>query len=258
MYIVTQSDLLDGQGTIAVTFDSGAVLQGALVGIDEATKTAVVSVTTDFDVTIFTKGKVSDLDAGSYVIGIEARNPSTDIMEVSYGVTSSLGNTKLSSYGLYMAQAFDSDCRFSSNALGAAVTDAGGALMGMVVGNTYGKTQCVGIAEVQKVYEELVQEGSVTRGSLSLSCSNVADMRSYQKNERGLTLNLVEGVIVNQVAGNAKDVLEVNDVIVSMEDKPITNLDSLRDLYYELQSSQEVSIGIIRNGENRTVSVILE
>ncbi len=256
VYVVTSSDLVSNLAQVDVTFDSGVTLTGDVIGKDEGTKVAVLSIATDFEVTVFSRGNSDALVAGAYVIGVGARNPDDGLIHVSYGVSSSVGMESLSNHSVYISQVFESDCMFDSDDVGAVMMDAGGALIGMVIDTDSNKA--IAIADMEHAYEQIVETGSVTRGSMSITCTNVSDLRSYQKNERGMTLDMTSGVIVNSVSGNATDLIQKDDVIVSIEGEAVESISNLRDMYYTFSSGQQVSITVVRSGENVTVSVILE
>ena len=60
------------------------------------------------------------------------------------------------------------------------------------------------------------------------------------------------------VFGNAKDILQVNDVITAINTIAVKDVKDLREIQYDLEPSQECTLNILRDGKELTVSVIAE
>ena len=119
-------------------------------------------------------------------------------------------------------------------------------------------TESTGINDAIAAYDEIVDAGKVTRGMLNIQYRDIDGLKPYQKNEHNLSLDLSSGILVTGVFGNAKDILQVNDVITAINTTAVKDGKDLREIQYDLEPSQECTLTILRDGKELTVSVIAE
>ena len=138
--------------------------------------------------------------------------------------------------------------------------DSGGALVstdGRLVGlNTFimtksGGNEGIGFAipsdVVENVYKQLRQTGVVSRGSLGVSVQDITDSLA-----RGLSLPLQEGVMISDLdreGPGASAGLQRRDVILTLDEKPITTARQFDDAIYRHQVGERVNIAIRRGPE---------
>lgn len=260
VYIMTALSNVRGSETAKVVFDSGASYDGTVLGTDSATGLAVLKVETDFSTVIFTRGNSDEVDAGEYVIAVEARDDENLRSSVGLSVAGSVGFGFTEQYGTYPASIIETDLRLSSASAGSALVNAGGQLIGIVLNGIYdgdeSHTYAVAVNEAVSVYNEILKDGRVERGILEITGVDVGSMRSYEKNQRGLTLDNTEGILVNSVYGNAAGILQRNDIILAVNEQATADLAALRDAEYSLASQQELTVTVQRDGNVQTVNVV--
>lgn len=254
IYVVTARSIAAGNDVVTVTFDSGASLDGTVIGVDEGTGIAVVSVTTDFTAEVFSRGDSDLVDEGEYVVALQGRNADTLSGTVSLGIAAQPYLTRISQTVDYYSVVIQTDISFTSANLGEPLVDAAGELVGIVVGSS----EAVGVNDVVMVFNEILTDGTVSRGILPIAGVDISSLRPYQKNERGLSMDTSSGVLVTEVNGSAEEVLAVNDVVLSVNDEEIDSISDLREVQYACESGDQLDITIMREGETMTVSVTAE
>lgn len=258
IYVVTALENVSGASSLGITFDSGASCEAVLVGMDEATGLAVLSATPGFHTTSISCGDADVVNAGEYVIVTEALHTDSLLRNVALSVVSSpfygyIGEST------YPTGILETSLDLSERSAGSVMLNAGGQLIGLVVNTvrdqeehyTYG----ISVNEVVAVADEIIADGSVERGFLDVTGVSVNAMRSYEKNERGIALDVTEGVLVNTVSGNCRDILMRDDIIVGIDEQEITSISDLRNVQYSCTKDQDLSVEIIRDGKQETLQV---
>ena len=107
----------------------------------------------------------------------------------------------------------------------------------------------------ETVMTELVNGGEVHRGQLGVTVQGMTSDLA-----RSLDLADVNGALVTSVLKDspaAKAGIERGDVIVSLDDQPVTDANALRNHVASTKPGSRVSLGLVRNGHEKTVSVAL-
>ena len=243
--IVTSEENVNDLEEVDVIFDSGASKTGTVIGRDDTTHIAIINVECDFVATPLKHGDSDTVQEGDIIVLLGSRNQKTLETNSSMGI---LQSQSILSSGV---QALKTDTTIE-NGNGAPLLNVAGEMIGMLIDD---KT-CIGINDINMAYEEIVENGSVTRGILGIQYKNVSDLKTYQKNERNLSLDITSGVLVTNVTGNAQGILEENDVITNIDHTDVDSMASMREILYSLEPSEECTITLIRNEEEMTVSVI--
>ena len=258
-YILTACALVQDSEHISIVFDSGAEVEAKCIGIDEVTGLAVLRADVDFNTVIFSTGDSDLLDAGEYVVGMEAVQ---DDQRAGLGIAAvgKPGYGLLSKNSQYPVSIIEADMHMGEASQGGAMLNAAGQLIGIIVrgvqGAQVGYTYAMGANEAAAVYEQLMRQGYVERGWIPMIGMNIGDMRAYQKTQRGLDLDIVSGVLVNRVSDKLQGSLQRNDVILTIDGETIKDTGDLRDLWYRHKPGDVLEVGILRNQKHLTVEVI--
>lgn len=259
VYVVTASEIVHGAASVDVTFDSGASAEATLVGYDEETGIAVLSAVPGFSTVAITAGDSDAVNAGEYVVVTEALNADNMLRNVGLSVVSAPFFGYAGSETTYPCSFLETSLQLSKHCAGSPMLNAGGQLIGMVINTVRDQeerhTYAVSANEVVHVADEIIAQGNVERGYLDITGTSVTSMRSYEKNERGIALDVTEGVLVNTVSGNCRDILMRDDVIIRVDEQDITSLKDLRNVQYASTKEQELSIEVIRDGNVETLQV---
>lgn len=260
--IFTSEQALAEASEIEVIFDSGTAVQAELVGTDSECGCALLRVNPDFAVTVFRSGNSDLLAQGEYIIAMGGRIPSVGSASISFGIVSEPGQRKLSSSSTWAASIIETDAAVTTDMLGGALMNIGGELTGMLVAkapvNSDRMSYALSVNEMKNIYNELMAEGKVVRGSLNIVGRSLSSMRSYEKNERNIPLSQTTGVLITHMEGNQEEGLREGDIIVSVAGTAVADESALRSLLYTYSPGETVSLTVIRNGESVEESVQLQ
>ncbi len=107
----------------------------------------------------------------------------------------------------------------------------------------------------ESVMTQLVNGGEVHRGQLGVTVQGMTSDLA-----RSLGLKDVEGALVSGVTRGSpaeKAGVERGDVIVSLDGQPVTDGNALRNRIASMKPGSSVSLGLVRDGRERTVHVEL-
>jgi len=258
-YIITNGHVVQDATEITVVISNDGKLEenkAKLVGIDIKTDLAVIKVDKE-NLTPAEFGKSNELQVGELAIAIG--NPLG--FELSGSVTGGI------------ISALNRELTIEDKQLNLIQTDAainpgnsGGPLVnsyGQVIGITSAKISssyaeglgfAIPIDEAKPIIDDLIAFGYVKgRPTLGISGEEITDViaRYY---------NLPQGIIVRFIepdSGASKANIKLGDVIIGIDDKPITTMAELNKIKETHKAGETVKLGIYRDGKNIDVDVTL-
>lgn len=256
-YILTS--YLTQTKNLQVIFDSGARNAAELIGSDQTTGISLISVNTSFSVTPMRVGDSRLIEQGEYVIALGARNSSTAMAPISFGVVSESGQRRISSSHIWLAEVLETDTSIHEGFYGGPLLNVGGEMIGILVPTPVNASVNMGYAlgstEVKLIFNEL-KNGGVSRASFGVVVRNVDSLRAYEKSELNIALDVREGVVVTDKMIKEGEISS-GDVIVSVAGKSITDIYRFREVLYELNEGETVKVEVLRNGNREEVEVTL-
>jgi serine protease Do/serine protease DegQ len=263
-YILTNNHVIsdragDPADEITVHLDDGTELEAELVGRDERTDVALLKIERT-GLPYLTMADSEMLKVGDIVFAIG--NP------LGVGQTSTMGivsATERTNLGLLGNQGYENfiqtDAAINRGNSGGALVDAKGRLVGINTaifsrtGGNIGIGFAVPTRLARTVVLELIENGRVRRGYLGVSISDLnPDMAEAfgLDNTRGALIETVQDDTPADRAG-----LERGDVIRSLDSYEVESVADLRLKVASMRPGTEVEVGIVRDGESRTVVVRL-
>ena len=200
-------------------------------------------------------GNSDDLMIGETVIAIG--NPFGLSHTVTTGVVSALDRSVRTEERIYR-RFIQTDASINPGNSGGPLLNIEGDLIGI---NTaiYQKAQGIGFAipinKAKRIVRELIREGRVRFPWLGIE---IQELTQELKGYFGLTQKAA-GVLVNDVIDGspaAKAGMERGDVILSLEDVPISSVLDYRDALGEYTANDSLRLKIFRKGRELTVSAI--
>ncbi len=269
-YIITNNHVVDKADHIFVKLASDPddpADQGrpaTVVGVDPATDIAVIKIDArGLNLPVIKMGNSEGAQVGDWVLAIGS--PFGLSQTVSAGIVSARnrevpdvgeGNIDRSQFQRFI----QTDAAINPGNSGGPLVDMAGQVIGM---NTAIYTQSAGSEGVGfampsntliHVYNELIAPGhKVTRGSIGIqfqSALSSAVTRVYGFSNGGV---IVSTVTPNGPASKAG--VQAQDVITSVDGKPIKNGDELVSIISDKQPGSTVHLGIVRNGKPLTLDV---
>ncbi|MFN2589936.1 MAG: S1C family serine protease [Actinomycetota bacterium] len=253
--VLTNAHNLRGE-TVAVTFHDGRQAEGSALGVDADGDLAVVSVDTG-DVPAVEWSGTNGLGIGAPVFALA--NPGGRGLRVTFGIVSGEQRRFTGPRGRRIEGALEHTAPLLPGSSGGPVVDAEGKVVGV---NTHrlGEGFYLAIptdADVQRRITDLGEGQSPARPRLGVA---IVPPRMARRLRRAVGLPEAEGLLVRYVEeGSAAQGagIEQGDLITKAADKDVKSPD---DLFAAIEqaSGGNLSLGILRGTEERTVSVTLD
>jgi len=262
-YIVTNNHVVSGYDNIIVKLSDGTEFKGndvKIVGTDPQTDLAVIKINTSKPLPAIKYADPNSIRVGDWAIAIG--NPYGLQGTVTVGVISAKGRSGIPlPEGPSRQDFIQTDAAINPGNSGGPLVNIRGELIGIntalssPVGANVGIGFAVPVSFVKSVTEQLIAQGRVIRGYLGIRPQEVTD-----KIRQALKLSEGNGVLISEVLANTpaeKAGLEVGDVIVEVNGKPVKGVDEFRNLIASLKPGTEVVLSVYRNGRRLTKRAVL-
>lgn len=255
-FILTNSHVVEGKGTIEVTLSDGRSCEATRVGDDPDTDLAVLRIDAP-DLIAARLGDSQAVRVGQLVIAIG--NPYGFHYSVTAGVISALGRSLRTGSGMLIDNIIQTDAALNPGDSGGPLVTSRGEVIGVntaVIANAQGICFAIASNIAKAIAAELIKEGKITRSSLGIS---VQDVWIQQRVIRRLTLPVESGVLVATIRKNSparKAGLMKGDVIVAFNDHAIESIDELHRLLTRDTINVPASLTIIRKLRKMTKTVV--
>lgn len=251
-YIVTNAHVINQADEIIVALNDGRKTRAKIIGSDTDSDLAVIKIELDNLEPITFRTQPISIGDVTLAIG----NPFGVGQTVTQGIISATGRAGL---GISSFEDFiQTDAAINPGNSGGALVDADGELIGIntVIYSRSGGSMGIGFAIptsiIEQVMNALITNGKVSRGWLGIGIAPMTDSP--------VSLETSQGVMVSQVwkdtpAYNAG--LKVGDVIVSLNDTPTNDVNTLTGIVAKHAPNTVLTAKIIRDGEPQTLEVTL-
>ncbi len=259
-YILTNFHVVTGADQIEVKTSDNRSFQAEIVGTDSLSDVAVIKIKEKVkDLPVAFLGNSDKLRPGDWAIAIG--NPFSLASSVTMGIVSALGRTAGNDANSYQ-NFIQTDAAINPGNSGGALVNINGELIGI---NTMIYTQSGGymgigfaipINMARRIMEDLIYEGTVSRGWLGVM---IQDLDATTRDALGLSTD-VKGVLIGDVFKGQpaeKAGLRRGDIVSSVDNKPVTNPNELKNAVANIRPGNKVPVGIIRDGKKLTLHVTL-
>jgi len=266
-HIVTNFHVIYGANSIKVTLADHSEHQAKLVGADPDHDLAVLQIQVPENVLEpLAVGASHDLRVGQKVLAIG--NPFGLDHTLTSGVVSAIGRTIKSMSNRTIEGVIQTDAAINPGNSGGPLLDSAGRLIGVNTqivspsGAYAGIGFAVPVDTVNRIVPELIKHGKLIRPGLGVSL--VTDAIARRWGIKGLVIAKVArggsadraGLIGVREGGGGR--IELGDIVVAVEGKPIESLDDLMDAMEKHQVGDRVKVDVIRNKKRRSVDVTLQ
>ncbi|WP_424962339.1 Do family serine endopeptidase [Ekhidna sp.] len=258
-FIVTNNHVIENADEIEVVLNDNRSYQARVVGVDENTDLAVLSIDEENLVAI-NYGDSEKINIGEWVLAIG--NPYEFRSTVTAGIVSAKGRNINILNGSYRIESFiQTDAAVNPGNSGGALVNLNGELVGINTaiaspsGAFAGYSFAVPVSLVKKVTSDLIEYGTVQRALLGIQIGNV-DAQLAEEYD----LDVLRGVYVSGVVnGGAADKagIEDGDVIIALDEKPVNNVAQLQERVAIKRPGDEVNVTFMRDGKKRMVKAKL-
>jgi Do/DeqQ family serine protease len=253
-YLLTNNHVIDGADDIEVTLGDGRNARARTVGADPESDIAVLKIDLD-KLPVIAFGDVDRLQVGDVVLAIG--NPFGVGQTVTSGIISALGRNAL---GINVFENFiQTDAAINPGNSGGALVDVAGNLLGINTaifsrsGGSLGIGFAIPVSTARQVMEGLIKEGRVTRGWIGVEPRDLTPEIA-----RTLDLPVKQGVLITGVVQNgpaSEGGLRPGDVVLRIENTPVTSTAHLLNAVAALKPRETATIGVQRGDAKLDVKV---
>jgi len=261
--ILTNAHVVDKADKVTVRLKDGRTFEGKVKGIDEVTDLAVVKINAGKDLPIAPLGSSNNVQVGDWAIAVG--NPLGFDNTVTLGIVSTLKRSS--------AQVGISDKRLDFIQTDAAINpgNSGGPLLnglGEVIGiNTAIRADAMGIGfaipidKAKAIAAQLQRDGKVAHPYLGVQMVTLTPELAKQNNDDPnsmFAIPEVKGVLVMRVVPNSPAAtagIRRGDVIVQIDNKPITTAEQLQSVVEDSILGQALQIKVQRGNQTQILSV---
>ena len=253
---MTNNHVVAKADEITVTLKDGRSLNAKLVGTDPETDVAVVQIPAE-NLTAVPLADSDKLRVGDFVVAIG--NPFGLGQTVTSGIVSALGRTGLGIEGY--EDFIQTDASINPGNSGGALVNLRGELVGINTaiiapgGGNVGIGFAIPVNMTRQVMEQLIQHGEVHRGRLGILVQDLTPDLA-----KAFDIKETQGAVISKVVKNSsaeRAGLKAGDVVLSVNGKPVTTSSELRNSIGLLPVGNTVTLGIIRDGDKRTIKVTI-
>jgi serine protease DegQ len=254
-YILTNHHVVEAADQIEVAMADGHKAKARIIGSDPETDLAVIKIELGKDLPAITFGHSEEAHVGDIVLAVG--NPFGVGQTVTMGIVSALKRNHL---GLNTFENFiQTDAAINPGNSGGALVDANGNLLGINSaiyspnGGSLGIGFAIPVSTAKKVMEQIIQNGSVTRGWIGVAVQEITPELA-----ESFKLGNVQGVLISEVVrGGPADQAKVRagDILTMVNNKPLTDSNTMLDTIAALPPGKVVVLKLLRNQTEIVVQV---
>jgi Do/DeqQ family serine protease len=260
-FIITNNHVVEEADEVKVLLNDEREFTAKVIGTDPKTDVAVIKIEAE-NLPAATLADSTKLRVGDVVFAIG--NPLGVGQTVTMGIVSATGRRVgiLDEVGGY-EDFIQTDAAINQGNSGGALIDARGRVVGInsaIISTSQGNIGigfAIPISLANNIMHSLIETGTVARGYLGVSTdavtSEMAESFGLKGDQKGVIitdLNPADGPA-------AKAGLKREDIIIAVNDKPVTTRDDLRMVIAQTPPDTKVSVKILRDGKSLTKDVTL-
>lgn len=256
-YILTNNHIVRHADQIAVHLQDGRTFDAKVIGTDPQTDIAVVKIDVKDPLPYLHLGNSDELEVGEFVMAVGS--PFGLEASVTVGVISAKGRNEL--HITDFEDFIQTDAAINPGNSGGPLVNLDGEVIGIntAIASAGGGSLGIGFAIPSKmakhVMDQLIQQGSVTRGFVGINPQTVdQDLADAFGLERP-TGALIAEVVEDSPAAEAG--LQQGDIILEMDGQPVESVSGLRNTISLMEPGTLTTFTINRDGEilNRRLKV---
>ena len=253
-YILTNHHVVEAADEIQIALHDGRTVMARVVGSDPETDLAVLKVNlTGLPAITFTRSDKANV--GDIVLAIG--DPFGVGQTVTMGIISALGRTHL---GINTFENFiQTDAAINPGNSGGPLVDANGNMIGInsAIYTRTGGSQGIGFAIpvslVVQVMDQIIKHGSVIRGWMGVEVQDMTPELAESFKLKDTNGALIAGILKGGPADRAG--IRPGDILVSVNDKSISDSSGLLNLIAMLVPGQTAQIKLLRNDKAMLAAV---
>ena len=254
--ILTNQHVIEAADEIEVALEDGRSVRARIVGSDPDTDLAVLKIDVK-NLPSITFADPKKNKVGDVVLAIG--NPFGVGQTVTQGIISALGRNHL---GISTFESFiQTDASINPGNSGGALIDAEGNLVGINSaiysrnGGSMGIGFAIPVSIAKQVMEQIVRQGSVTRGWLGIEAQDLTLELADSFQLRTTHGALIAGIVKGSPAERAE--LKVGDVLIEINSMKVIDGTSMIGIISELNPNKQAILKIARNHKEIEIPVMI-
>ncbi len=259
-YIITNKHVINDADQIIVALQDGRVFEALLVGSDSLTDLAVLKINATGGLPTIQSMHVAYRTLATWYWRSVTRTTSGRPLP---GIISATGRIGLNPTG--RQNFLQTDASINHGNSGGALVNSLGELMGI---NTLsfdksndGETpEGIGFAIpfqlATKIMDKLIRDGRVIRGYIGIGGREIAPLHA-----QGGGIDQLQGIVVNEVSPDgpaANAGIQVNDLIISVDNKPAISALETMDQVAEIRPGSVIPVVVMRDDKQLTLQVTIQ
>jgi serine protease DegQ len=254
--ILTNQHVIEAADEIEVALEDGRSVKARIVGSDPDTDLAVLKIEVK-NLPSITFADPKKNKVGDVVLAIG--NPFGVGQTVTQGIISALGRNHL---GISTFESFiQTDASINPGNSGGALIDAEGNLVGINSaiysrnGGSMGIGFAIPVSIAKQVMEQIVRQGSVTRGWLGIEAQDLTLELADSFQLRSTHGALIAGIVKGGPAERAG--LKVGDVLIKINSMKVIDGTNMMGIISELNPNKRAILTVARNNKEIDIPVII-
>lgn len=262
-YILTNHHVIDSADKIEVILSDNETVEVKLLGSDEYTDIAVLSIDKNKVKKVATLGDSDNINLGSTVIAIGSPMGSDYSGSITRGIIS--GKDRMIETDSIIAKVIQTDAAINPGNSGGPLVNLAGEVIGitsmkLATEEIEGMGFAIPINDVENYVTYLEKGEEIKRPSIGISVIEASNKYSLYRYNINLDSNIKSGVVIVKLENGysaEKSGLKVGDVITKFDDNKVTNVSTLRYYLYEHKTGDTIKVTYIRDGKESTLDMKL-
>ena len=258
-YILTNSHVISNSNRVKVTFTNNKQVTADVVGSDDYSDIAVLSVSKDDILLIAETGSSEDMKVGDTTFAVGAPiDSSIYSWSVTRGILSGKDRlvevTSSDNKSTYVMEVLQTDTAINSGNSGGPLCNSNGQVIG-ITNMKLASSQIEGIGfaipieEALKYAESIISGKQISRPYLGIT---IYDATNYYSNTSGIYIEYVE-----QNSDADKAGLQKGDNILEVNGKEVSNSSYFKHELYKYDVGEQITIKVERNGKEKEIKITL-
>ncbi len=263
-YVITNHHVIDQATSVKITTIDGNTVDAKVLGSDEYSDIAVLSIDAKAVSLVATIGDSSKLSLGDTLFTVGSPLGSDYMGTVTKGILS--GNNRTVTTSNSVMDVLQTDAAINPGNSGGPLCNVNGEVIGvnslkLVEDEIEGMGFAIPIEIVMTSVDKLEKGEKIVRPMVGLEMLDVSN--TYALYRYGITLNnkdITSGIAVITVTDNgpaAKAGIQKGDIIIKVSDEEVDNTAEFRHKLYKHNVGDTIKITVLRDGKEKTLSVIL-
>jgi serine protease Do len=256
--ILTNNHVVEGADDISITLQDKRKFKAKVIGTDPKTDLAVIKIEKGQNLPVAKLGDSNKLAVGEWVLAIG--NPLGLSSTVTSGIISAKGRDHV---GIADFEDFiQTDAAINPGNSGGALVNLQGEVIGIntAIASKTGGYMGIGFAipssMAQKIMDQLISKGKVTRGFLGIQIQDISGPLAKSLNLK----DDAKGIIVGRIEPGSpadKAGLKIYDVITGLNNQVVEDVTTFRNSIASQEPGKSVNLELLRDGRKINVSVNL-